>query len=469
LTIEREIELTSHSGKVIVWQATGLGGLELNIPPTVYPPREDSSLLDRTIAELGSGQGKHLLEIGCGSGAVSIAAGLREWKVSACDTNPLAVAATRGNAAECGLDWGPEIREGGPGDIAGWIPEQGVDVIAWNLPYIEPIPGDYLGPMEDSALIGSKESEELLFEISSNPSILNEGGIVLLLHSSNTIGDKIGLKWRKSGWATRNVSETSIGDERLTVVACWRPFENAAVSRIQSCASTNDEVFDLGMVSQGTFVSTNSQKSGRGYAGREWISSEDGFMGSWAISKDSIKRTPEMVQMASNVAILDTLSVGLNIGLPSHSWIHGSALERKGVRVKWPNDIWIRTSDHIGKLCGILVEGRTKGEDIQIVLGIGMNRNTVPQLEDSIGWDVLFPNSFEEIWPIIHASVASVLEIHPMVPNTDIENVFRSLYSSMRCTLNEGRPAAFGLDYKGGLRTETGIIRSTGDIQWKWV
>jgi len=469
LAIEREIELTGQSGKVIVWQATGLGGLELNIPPTVYPPREDSSLLDRTIAELGSGHGKHLLEIGCGSGAVSIAAGLREWKVSACDTNPLAVAATRGNAAECGLDWGAEIREGGPGDIAGWIPEQGADVIAWNLPYIEPIPGDSLGPMEDSALIGSEESEELLSEISSNPSILNEGGIVLLLHSSNTIGEKIGLKWRKSGWATRNVSETSIGDERLTVVACWKPFENATVSRIQSCESTNDEVFDLGMVSQGTFVSTNSQNSGRGYAGREWISSEGGFMGSWAISKDSIKRTPEMVQMASNVAILDTLSVGLNIGLPSHSWIHGSALERQGVRVKWPNDIWLRTSDHIGKLCGILVEGRTKGEDIQIVLGVGMNRNAVPQLEDSIGWDVLFPNSFEEIWPIIHASVASVLEIHPMVPNTDIENVFRSLYSSMRCTLNEGHPAVFGLDYKGGLRTEKGIIRSTSEIQWKWV
>ena len=59
-----------------MWQAYGLEEIELTIPPTVYPPREDSSLLDRTIAELGPGHGKHLLEIGCGSGAISIAAAI---------------------------------------------------------------------------------------------------------------------------------------------------------------------------------------------------------------------------------------------------------------------------------------------------------------------------------------------------------------------------------------------------------
>ncbi|MDP6844864.1 MAG: 50S ribosomal protein L11 methyltransferase [Candidatus Thalassarchaeaceae archaeon] len=469
MSVEREIELIHQEGDQIVWQAYGLDEFILSVPPTVYPPRDDSSLLDRTLAELGPGHGKHLLEIGCGSGAVSIAAGLRGWKVSACDINPLAVAATRGNAASYGFEWGSEIKEGGPGDIEQWMPSQGVDVIAWNLPYIEPDSGDSLGPMEDSALIGKDEASQLLECVNYNPNLLNAGGVILLLHSSNQIGHEIGRDWRKEGWATRNVSQLVVGDERLTVVACWRPFENAMISRVESCASTNDAIFDLGMVRQGTFLSTKFQHSGRGYAGREWLSSEDGFMGSWSISEKSINNGPELIQLASNVAILDAIAATLNLGLPSHSWVHGSALEAHGVRVKWPNDIWLRTQDGFGKLCGILVEGRTQGDDVQIVLGVGINRKSVPQLIDSIGWDSLFPNTFEELLPVIHASVASVLEVHPMVRDTSIEHILNSLYSTMRCTLAEGRNLAFGLDDKGGLLTDSGIIRSTGEMRWEWI
>ena len=102
------------------WQAYGLDEIELHIPPTVYPPREDTVLLDRVVAELGPGCDRHLLEIGCGSGAISISAALRGWKVSACDVNPLAIAATRGNATTLGLNLDSEVREGGPGDVSHW-------------------------------------------------------------------------------------------------------------------------------------------------------------------------------------------------------------------------------------------------------------------------------------------------------------------------------------------------------------
>tara|TARA_B110000438_G_scaffold259984_1_gene269750 strand:- start:3173 stop:4582 length:1410 start_codon:yes stop_codon:yes gene_type:complete len=469
MPIEREIELTGEGGAVLLWQATGLDQIELNIPPTVYPPREDSDLLDQALAELGSGQGKNLLEIGCGSGAISIAAGLRGWKVNACDINPLAVAATRGNAAKYGFDWKTKIKEGGPGDFGKWMPDQGVDVIAWNLPYIEPESGDRLGPMEESALIAKDESAQLLKAISSNPHLLNEGGIILLLHSSNQIGQNIGRDWRQKGWATRNVSQATVGDERLTVVACWRPFEGADITRLESCPSTNDEVMNLGMVKQGTFISTEIQNSGRGYAGREWFNSNDGFMGSWALSPKSINRGPEVIQLAANVAVLDTFSALLDLGLPSHSWIHGSELEACGLRVKWPNDIWLRSQETIGKLCGVLVDGKTQGEAVQVVLGIGINRKPVPQLIEAIGWDKLFPHTYEEIFPIIHASVASLLEVHPMVADSDESDVFNTIYTMMRFTLAESKTQAFGLDPKGGLHTGAGIVRSTGEIQWDWI
>ena len=468
MSIEREIELTGQIGSNVKWQAYGLKELSLDVPPTVYPPREDSRLLDRTIAGLENGERMSLLEIGCGSGAVSIAASLRGWQVSACDVNPLAIAATIGNGAKNGIEWGSAIREGGPGDIGNWWPHQGVDVIAWNLPYIEPDSGPNLGPLEDSALIGHDESEKLLDAITENPALLNSGGVVLLLHSSNQIGHELSRSWRNSGWATRNVSAEIVGDERLTVVACWRPFEQAEVIRLETCHSTNDEVFDLDNAEQGSLVSTEKQVSGRGYADREWSNSPGGFMGSWLLDKNSIERGPENIQLAATVAVLDTISVFTNHGLPSHSWIHGSSLETNGVRVKWPNDVWLRVDGKIGKLCGVLAEGRTQGEDMQIVLGIGINKTSVLELSESIGWNDLFSVSIDELIPVIHASVASLLEVHPMISDYDADSVLSSIFSSMRMTLSEGGPPAYGLDHLGGLRTHEGIVRTTGQIQWSW-
>ena len=468
MSIEREIELTSQKGTVSKWMASGLGEIVLDIPPTVYPPREDSSLLDRVIAELGSGHDKRLLEIGCGSGAITIAAAMRGWDVHACDINPLAVAATRGNAAANEFELNMQIKEGGPGYFGQWMPEQGVDVIAWNLPYVEPDPDNSLGPMEDSALIGDHQSTHLLQTIQSNPNLLNEGGIILLLHSSNRIGDAIGSEWRRNGWATRNICHKVIGDERLTVIACWRPFEGASSKRLQTCHSSNDEVFSLGMVQQGTFVITDQQVSGRGYSGREWLNSTEGLMGSWALCGNSINQSPEFIQMASTIAILDSLSATLYWGLPSHSWSHVSRLEEIGIRVKWPNDIWLRREDTFGTLCGILVEGKTQGDNVQLVLGIGMNRKPIVDLDKTAGWAALTPYSLEELLPIIHASISSLLEVHPLIAELNKEDVLNTIYAAMRCGFSEGTPVAYGLGDNGGLRTENGLVMSTHDIDWSW-
>ena len=191
-------------------------------------------------------------------------------------------------------------------------------------------------------------------------------------------------------------------------------------------------------------------------------------MGSWRLSEKSIERGPETLQLAAAMAILDTLSIFMNLGLPSHSWIHGSALENCGVRVKWPNDVWLRTAEKLGKLCGVLVEGKTQGDDVQIVLGIGMNRTSAPELEESIGWKELFSESLEEVLPVIHASVASLLEVHALIGHCDTDEILSSIYASMRMTLSEWLPCAFGLDGGGGLWTEGGAVRTTRELQWKW-
>ncbi|MEC8927378.1 MAG: hypothetical protein VYB17_03885, partial [Candidatus Thermoplasmatota archaeon] len=104
----------------------------------------------------------------------------------------------------------------------------------------------------------------------------------------------------------------------------------------------------------------------------------------------------------------------------------------------------------------------------QIVLGIGMNRVSVSELAESIGWNELFPESIEELIPVIHASVASMLEVHAMIDDYDMNCVLSSIFTSMRVTLSEGFPTSYGLDQNGGLQTNEGVVRTTGEIQWNW-
>ncbi|MCL5437652.1 MAG: methyltransferase [Candidatus Thermoplasmatota archaeon] len=76
----------------IEWKVRGIA-LKLYTMDTVYEPAEDTRLLMESVEP-----GKSLLEIGCGSGAVSILSSALGSKVLATDINPEAVALTRRNA-----------------------------------------------------------------------------------------------------------------------------------------------------------------------------------------------------------------------------------------------------------------------------------------------------------------------------------------------------------------------------------
>ena len=109
-----------------------VGPWELTVPRTVYPPREDAELLGRALLRLSDQQGS-ASEIGSGSGAISILLASMGWDVRACDVNPFAVAATRGNVERAGFEDFVSVEEGGPGEM-GWRLQQGVSLVVWNLP-----------------------------------------------------------------------------------------------------------------------------------------------------------------------------------------------------------------------------------------------------------------------------------------------------------------------------------------------
>ena len=50
----------------------GVGEWEISIADTVYPPREDTMMLCRAVSKLSKGTGSNAIEIGCGSGLVSM-------------------------------------------------------------------------------------------------------------------------------------------------------------------------------------------------------------------------------------------------------------------------------------------------------------------------------------------------------------------------------------------------------------
>ena len=105
---------------------------------------------------------------------------------------------------------------------------------------------------------------------------------------------------------------------------------------------------------------------------------------------------------------------------------------------------------------------------MQIALGIGINRHHTPAIEDSVGWDLFSSDSVEDLVPIIHASIASIFEEHPMIEPLAEDELRAIAFSTMRMTFCEASPQAFGLDSRGGLILKDQIVHHTDDVVWIW-
>lgn len=358
----REVEISLGQSKEIIWTDPNGKKRTLVVPPTVYPPREDTNMLHDSLLKLKGNPGR-LLEIGTGTGAIGIAMAEIGWEVCGVDINPLAIAAARGNhkmgdfvALEKNIE-----------DIE--AEEKSWDVIAWNTPYLES-PNDNtsrLGPLEEAALSWEGEHPiRLLLKLGSKPGILsNQGCIIALVSPSHQTNRELGFAISE-GWSVRPIQTRCNGGERTTVIALWKGWEWNPI--IKNSISSTMELLEQN-APLGSCAIAIDQTNGYGRNNSNWISRVGDITATWRVSgPNPPKLSVQEMHMAASLAVHGAICTWNNTTPQFTTW---SKEENSQYTIKWPNDVYSRA--RMEKVAGILLHAESKGERVWISCGVGVN------------------------------------------------------------------------------------------------
>ena len=438
--IQREIESLDSPFDEIDWSPANNFAFNLSIPKTVYPPREDTDLLANRIIKLGPGRGRKMLEIGSGSGAVTILAASLGWNVHACDINPFAVSATKGNLEQNGFSG--IVKEGGIGPEK--FPfEDKFDLVIWNLPYIVSHANEeFLGPMEDAALLDNDLlglDVRLARCIKSNQLLTSEGiGIMVCriqsVKSSYCISHRI--------W-DRMLFEDG---EEIVTVCLWEPYVSSTSLFLKETGSTNQDILSGDYVERHIYAS--KQTRGRGRYQRKWESMEKAYAGSWDISENE-SMPPGIIQLAAALAVVN-------------------ALDNDQLSVKWPNDIMINRK----KIAGVLVESISSSNKSKVVLGIGINIEgsnsefdfTYSSLSEIGNYDI------HDLDRVLHINIANLFELSDNLPPIGINNLISKIEKLVKKygspMLNNKEYPNFKISEEGKLILGNHLVDEIDSIDW---
>lgn len=160
---------------------------------------------------------------------------------------------------------------------------------------------------------------------------------------------------------------------------------------LSECGSTNDELFarrgEPGF--PGLALLALCQTSGHGRRGREWWSGE----GNLALSVGF--RLPA----GEEVALLP-----FRAGIALAETLQGFLPATVDVRLKWPNDVYVNGR----KISGLLSQARQAGDEVDLVLGMGVNLQAAPPDLDACAMsDWVSPPSPEEFAQVLLERLAA--------------------------------------------------------------
>lgn len=183
--------------------------IKLDIAGGVYEPREDSMLLAAALEKILENKNiKSVLEIGCGSGLLSIVAAKRGCSVFAADVNPAAVECAERNAEANGA----KIKTA-QSDLFRNVPAKKFGLIVFNPPYLPEEQAD-----ESRTWAGGKNLEVVTRFIKEAKSFLEDSGEILLVISSLSNPEKVLKEFSDGGFEAEIIAERKIPWEKLFVV-----------------------------------------------------------------------------------------------------------------------------------------------------------------------------------------------------------------------------------------------------------
>jgi len=179
--------------------------MEFEVPESVYEPREDSMLLAKTLERLKL-KGAAALEIGCGSGFLSVLLAKKKADVTAVDINPEAVETTKLNAKASKTHVNAF-----QSDLFSSV-EGRFDLIVFNPPYL---------PAEerDVTYSGGKSGRDTIEKfIVQAKKYLNPGGGVMIVISSLTGEKEVIELFKEQGMKATVIDKEKVPWEELIVL-----------------------------------------------------------------------------------------------------------------------------------------------------------------------------------------------------------------------------------------------------------
>lgn len=128
--------------------------------------------------------------------------------------------------------------------------------------------------------------------------------------------------------------------------------------------STNSEALKLAkFTDKPTFVVAKKQTNGRGRVDRSWLDPSGNFSGSILIKIDEDLQRLALRSFVAALAVFDAIDQKI--------------IKKHELVIKWPNDLLLNGK----KICGILLETRNFGTVSALVIGIGVNLLSSPNLD----------------------------------------------------------------------------------------